>query len=106
MSEEVAIRLPNPADAKQLLALLDRLQQESDTFTLADADDPISAAQEADQLTQIKHSPRHLLLVASLGDQLLGVCSISPMRSVPACRSRTSTHCPMSITGSSTRSKS
>ncbi|AYM03728.1 GNAT family N-acetyltransferase [Levilactobacillus yiduensis] len=78
MSEEVAIRLPNPADAKQLLTLLDRLQQESDTFTLADADDPISAAQEADQLTQITHSPRHLLLVASLGNQLLGVCSISP----------------------------
>lgn len=78
MSDEVAIRLPNAADAKALLALLERLQQESDTFSLADADDPISAAQEADQLEQIKASPKHLLLVASLGDQLLGVLSISP----------------------------
>lgn len=78
MSEEVAIRLPEPADAEDLLALLDRLQQESDTFSLADADDPVSAAQEADQLNQIAGSPRHLLLVASLGKTLLGVCSIAP----------------------------
>lgn len=78
MSDEVAIRLPNAADAQALLALLERLQQESDTFSLADADDPISAAQEADQLEQIKDSPKHLLLVASLGQQLLGVLSISP----------------------------
>jgi len=78
MSEEVAIRLPEPTEAKHVLALLDRLQQESDTFSLADADDPISAAQEADQLDQIMRSPRHLLLVASLGETLLGVCSISP----------------------------
>ncbi|WP_143462880.1 GNAT family N-acetyltransferase [Levilactobacillus enshiensis] len=78
MSEEVSIRLPEAADAKKLLALLARLQQESDTFSLVDADDPISAAQEADQLDQIRQSPRHLLLVASLGKQLLGVCSISP----------------------------
>jgi len=78
MSDEVAIRLPNATDAKALLALLGRLQRESDTFSLADADDPISAAQEADQLEQIKESPVHLLLVASLGDQLLGVLSISP----------------------------
>jgi len=78
MSEEVAIRLPEPADAENLLALLDRLQQESDTFSLADADDPVSAAQEADQLNQIAGSPRHLLLVASLGETLLGVCSIAP----------------------------
>jgi len=78
MSEEVRIRLPGAADAKKLLALLARLQQESDTFSLVDADDPISAAQEADQLNQIRQSPRHLLLVASLDRQLLGVCSISP----------------------------
>ncbi|WP_407887188.1 GNAT family N-acetyltransferase [Levilactobacillus sp. N40-8-2] len=78
MSDEVAIRLPNATDAKALLALLERLQQESDTFSLADADDPISAAQEADQFDQIEMSPVHLLLVASLGDQLLGVLSISP----------------------------
>lgn len=78
MSDEVVIRLPEKADAPALLALLDRLQTESDTFSLADADDPISAAQEADQLTQIADSPRHLLLVASLGKTLLGVCSISP----------------------------
>ncbi|NLR09490.1 MULTISPECIES: N-acetyltransferase [Lactobacillaceae] len=80
MSDEVAIRLPNAADAKALLALLERLQKESDTFSLADADDPISAAQEADQLEQIKASPKHLLLVASLGQRLLGVLSISPTR--------------------------
>lgn len=78
MSEDVAIRLPEPAEAKALLALLDRLQRESDTFSLADADDPISAAQEAEQLEQIMRSPRHLLLVASLGKRLIGVCSISP----------------------------
>lgn len=78
MSEDVLIRMPNAEDAANLLALLGRLQQESDTFSLADADDPISAAQEADQLEQIKNSPRHLLLVASLGDQLLGVLSVSP----------------------------
>ncbi|KRL95446.1 GNAT family N-acetyltransferase [Levilactobacillus hammesii] len=78
MSDDVAIRLPNAADASALLALLERLQQESDTFSLADADDPISAAQEADQLEQIKESPAHLLLVASLGDQLLGVLSVAP----------------------------
>lgn len=78
MSDDVAIRLPNAADAQALLALLERLQQESDTFSLADADDPISAAQEAEQLEQIKQSPVHLLLVASLGDQLLGVLSVAP----------------------------
>lgn len=78
MSEDVTIRLPGAADAVALLALLERLQQESDTFSLADADDPISAAQEAEQLEQIKQSSKHLLLVACLGRQLLGVLSISP----------------------------
>ncbi|MCH5464498.1 GNAT family N-acetyltransferase [Levilactobacillus tujiorum] len=78
MSEDVTIRLPGAADAVALLALLERLQQESDTFSLADADDPISAAQEAEQLEQIKLSSKHLLLVACLGRQLLGVLSISP----------------------------
>lgn len=78
MSEDVTIRLPGAGDAVALLALLERLQQESDTFSLADADDPISAAQEAEQLEQIKQSSKHLLLVACLGRQLLGVLSISP----------------------------
>ncbi|WP_225423462.1 hypothetical protein [Levilactobacillus suantsaii] len=78
MSEEVAIRLPEATDAAQLLRLLTQLQRESDTFTLADADDPISVVQEADQLEQINQSPTHLLLVASLGDRLIGVLSIAP----------------------------
>ncbi|MGX6429925.1 GNAT family N-acetyltransferase [Levilactobacillus yonginensis] len=78
MSEEVAIRLPEPTDAANLLALLARLQTESDTFCLANADETISAAQEADQLDQIQQSSQHLVLVASLGDELLGVCSIVP----------------------------
>lgn len=79
MSEdEVEIRLPEASDAAQLLTLLTRLQQESDTFTLANADDPISVSQEADQLRQIEHSDAHLLLVASLGKQLIGVLSIAP----------------------------
>ncbi|GEO69043.1 GNAT family N-acetyltransferase [Levilactobacillus acidifarinae] len=78
MSEDVAIRLPEAGDAAQLLTLLARLQQESDTFTLANADDPISVDQEGDQIEQIKRSPAHLLLVASLKDQLIGVLSVSP----------------------------
>lgn len=78
MSEEVAIRLPEATDAAQLLRLFTQLQRESDTFTLADADDPISVVQEADQLEQINQSPTHLLLVASLGDRLIGVLSIAP----------------------------
>jgi len=76
--EEVAIRLPEAADAAPLLSLLESLQHESDTFTLADADDPISVVQEADQLEQIERSSAHLLLVASLGKQLIGVLSIAP----------------------------
>lgn len=78
MSEQVEIRLPEAADAAGLLALLERLQRESDTFTLADADDPISVVQEAEQLAQIAQSSAHFLLVASLGDQLIGVLSIAP----------------------------
>lgn len=78
MSEEVAIRLPEAADAAALLKLLEHLQTESDTFTLADADDPISVVQEADQLAQIERSTAHLLLVASLGTALIGVVSIAP----------------------------
>lgn len=76
-NDEVAIRLPEAADAGPLLKLLEHLQQESDTFTLADADDPMSAVQEADQLAQIERSTSHLLLVASLGSQLIGVLSIA-----------------------------
>lgn len=80
MSEQVMIRLPEAADAAQLLQLMGRLQQQSDTFTLADADDPISVEQEGDQIEQIKRSPAHLLLVASFQAQLIGVLSISPTR--------------------------
>ncbi|MFC6274903.1 GNAT family N-acetyltransferase [Levilactobacillus tangyuanensis] len=78
MSEEVAIRLPEATEATALLDLLEQLQRESDTFVLADAADRMTVAQEADQLRQIQHSSRHLLLVASLGTELIGVCSISP----------------------------
>ncbi|KRN02403.1 acetyltransferase [Levilactobacillus senmaizukei DSM 21775 = NBRC 103853] len=78
MSEEVAIRLPEATESAALLTLLEQLQGESDTFVLADAADRMTAAQEAEQLRQIQHSSRHLLLVASLGRELLGVCSISP----------------------------
>lgn len=78
MSEEVSIRLPEATEAQALLTLMDQLQQESDTFSLADAAEPLSAAQEADQLVQIQQSTRHLLLVASVGPQLIGVCSVAP----------------------------
>lgn len=47
MSEEVSIRLPEATEAQALLTLMDQLQQESDTFSLADAAEPLSAAQEA-----------------------------------------------------------
>lgn len=78
MSEEVAIRLPQPSDAAALIELMVRLQQQSDTFTVADDLASLSIAQERAQLEQIEQSPQHLLLVASLADQLIGVVSIVP----------------------------
>ncbi|MFD1317539.1 GNAT family N-acetyltransferase [Loigolactobacillus zhaoyuanensis] len=77
MSNEVTIRIVRPTDAAQLLTLLRQLQQET-PFLLADATDLASSATaETEQLTQLLQTDNNLLLVAALGDQLVGFARVA-----------------------------
>ncbi|MBU9789112.1 GNAT family protein [Lentilactobacillus sp. TOM.63] len=76
MSDEVNFRLAEPVDAQAILALLVRLQRESDTF-LVDSDlSELTAEMEADQIRLINQSHTNLMAIALNGTQPIGIVTV------------------------------
>lgn len=77
MSEaDVTIREATAADAQAFSRLLAQLRQESTTFEVVG--DPQEDAQQAAELAQMHDANRHLMLVAELEGELIGLVNVSP----------------------------
>ncbi|VDG17884.1 N-acetyltransferase [Lactobacillus sp.] [Lactiplantibacillus mudanjiangensis] len=75
-ADVVEIRPAEATDAAQLLALLKQLATESNTFTADDGLGELSEADERSQIEQITKTTTNIIMVAALGDELLGVGTV------------------------------
>lgn len=73
--QEVSIRPATPDDAKNLLNLARQLQTESSTFELGINIDELTVADEAHQIELIQNTTTNIILVAALGDELIGLAT-------------------------------
>lgn len=64
-------------DAAQVLALLRLLQVESDTFTISPEFATLTVDSEAHNIDQISQTTDHLILLAWLADEPIGIATIS-----------------------------
>ncbi|WP_429970671.1 N-acetyltransferase family protein [Fructilactobacillus sp. Tb1] len=73
---EVGLRAADAEDATAMLKLLKQLESESNFFEL-DADlDSVTAEQEARQIELMNASGTNLILLATVGDQLIGIATV------------------------------
>lgn len=75
MSEQLTLREAVPDDAKALLDFLKKASQQTD-FIVFDDIDGVTVAQEAEALDAIYQSDYDELIVAILGDEVIGYCRI------------------------------
>lgn len=71
MSEELVIREAIPDDAAKLIDFLKRASHES-TFIEHESLDDVSVSDEMNSLDQIYNSPQDELMIAILGDDIIG----------------------------------
>ena len=72
---EVSIRPATPEDSANLLALLKQLQTESTTFEIANNLNELTVTEEAHQIELIQATTTNIILVAALGDELIGLAT-------------------------------
>lgn len=76
MSEEVAIVEATREDADEVLKLLKQLDQETETFTVEDDLNKLTATTEEKQLELIQQSRENLILLAKYQGHAIGLASV------------------------------
>ncbi|GEL14684.1 GNAT family N-acetyltransferase [Pediococcus cellicola] len=76
MSEEVTIAQATSEDAQQVLTLLKKLDQQSDTFVVEEDLTQLTPAYESQQLQLIQQSRENLILLAKYEQQAIGLVSV------------------------------
>ena len=76
MSEEVTIVEATREDADEVLKLLKQLDQETETFTVEDDLNKLTAATEEKQLELIQQSRENLILLAKYQGHAIGLASV------------------------------
>lgn len=85
MAEDVvSIRPAEPEDAARLLALVRALTQQSDTFTVDEGLGQLTEAREREQIEQITRTTTNIILVATLGEQLIGIATVQATADITA----------------------
>lgn len=74
---EIIVREAEPNDAKSLIDFLNQVGQESHFLTLDDAGILMSEMEMADYLAQIAEKDNNAYLLAILGNEILGVISLT-----------------------------
>lgn len=77
MSEQVEIVMAQPADAAKILGLLRTVQTQSNFVTITAQFERLSVASEAHSIEQINQTDDNLMMLAKLGDQLVGLVTVS-----------------------------
>lgn len=81
---DLIIRLAEPTDSANLLALLRQLSQESDTFCITQDLETIDAITEAQNITAIQQTRNNLMLVvADENDNLYGLATATALLDNP-----------------------
>ncbi|RRG17510.1 GNAT family N-acetyltransferase [Weissella viridescens] len=81
---ELMIRLAEPEDSANLLALLRQLAQESDTFCITQDLDTVDAITEAQNITAIQQTTNNLMLVvADEANHLYGIATATALLDDP-----------------------